>query len=413
MAAASVTTTAKLAKTAAAKKTAASKADSKPVVLGKHASKEAATTWTPPPFTLKDVRDAIPAHCFKRDTLRSFGYVFHDLALAAGLAYAASYIQYLSIWQQAIAWPTYWFAQGNIGVGIWILAHECGHQAFSPSSFINNTVGYILHTIVLVPYYSWKYSHSKHHKATGHMTKDQPFVPVLRSNVKPHVLKKYTEEEIAQLDHSLEHELTEIAPIAILYENFMMLLFGWPWYLLVNAWSQKHPGWVSHFKPSSPIFDARQYWGVVASNVGILGFIGFLFYLGQVFGSLTVISYYVIPYLMVNAWLVTITFLQHTSPKCPHYSDEEWDFLRGALSTVDRDFGILNHFHHHISDTHVVHHLFSTMPHYHAQEATEAVKKFLGKYYLYDDTPIWRALYESQRYCRFVEHTGNVLFYKY
>ena len=34
--------------------------------------------------------------------------------------------------------------------------------------------------------------------------------------------------------------------------------------------------------------------------------------------------------------LVTITFLQHTHPNLPHYEDEEWDWIRGALATVDR-----------------------------------------------------------------------------
>ena len=52
----------------------------------------------------------------------------------------------------------------------------------------------------------------------------------------------------------------------------------------------------------------------------------------------------------------------------PHYESDEWDWLRGALSTVDRSYGpLLNTLHHHIADTHVAHHLVSTMPHYHAQ----------------------------------------------
>jgi omega-6 fatty acid desaturase (delta-12 desaturase) len=33
---------------------------------------------------------------------------------------------------------------------------------------------------------------------------------------------------------------------------------------------------------------------------------------------------------------VTITFLQHTHPNLPHYEDDEWDWIRGALATVDR-----------------------------------------------------------------------------
>ena len=79
---------------------------------------------------------------------------------------------------------------------------------------------------------------------------------------------------------------------------------------------------------------------------------------------------YSIPYLVVNNWLVMITLLQHTHPKLAHYDDEEWDWLRGALATVDRSFGFLDYFFHHIADTHVCHHLFSTIPHYHAEEVS-------------------------------------------
>lgn len=30
----------------------------------------------------------------------------------------------------------------------------------------------------------------------------------------------------------------------------------------------------------------------------------------------------------------------------PHYTEKEWDWLRGALATVDRNYGILTYFHH-------------------------------------------------------------------
>ena len=67
---------------------------------------------------------------------------------------------------------------------------------------------------------------------------------------------------------------------------------------------------------------------------------------------------------------------------CRTTNSSEWDWLRGALVTVDRDYGILNKVFHNITDTHVVHHLFSTMPHYHAMVATKAIKLILGEYYL-------------------------------
>lgn len=52
---------------------------------------------------------------------------------------------------------------------------------------------------------------------------------------------------------------------------------------------------------------------------------------------------------------------------------------RTGLSTIDRDFGIFNKIHHNI-ETHVVHHLFPTIPHYNLVEATEAAKSVLGKH---------------------------------
>jgi len=47
---------------------------------------------------------------------------------------------------------------------------------------------------------------------------------------------------------------------------------------------------------------------------------------------------------------------------------QEWDYLRGGLTTVDRDYGWVNNIHHDIG-THVIHHLFPQIPHYHLVEA--------------------------------------------
>ncbi len=52
---------------------------------------------------------------------------------------------------------------------------------------------------------------------------------------------------------------------------------------------------------------------------------------------------------------------------------QEWSYLRGGLSTIDRDFGVFNKIHHDIG-THVLHHLFPQIPHYHLEEATEVCR---------------------------------------
>jgi len=111
---------------------------------------------------------------------------------------------------------------------------------------------------------------------------------------------------------------------------------------------------------------------------------------------------------------VAITFLQHTDPTLPHYTADEWNFVRGAAATIDRDFGFIGrHLFHGIIETHVLHHYVSTIPFYHADEASGAVKAVMGKHYRADvaEGPIgfMKALYKSARMCQWVEPSEGAL----
>jgi omega-6 fatty acid desaturase / acyl-lipid omega-6 desaturase (Delta-12 desaturase) len=66
--------------------------------------------------------------------------------------------------------------------GVWVLAHECGHQSFSESELANNIVGTICHSLLLVPYHSWRITHGKHHNNTGSCENDEVFAPFTRSD---------------------------------------------------------------------------------------------------------------------------------------------------------------------------------------------------------------------------------------
>ena len=69
-------------------------------------------------------------------------------------------------------------------------------------------------------------------------------------------------------------------------------------------------------------------------------------------------------------WLDLVTYLHHHGhqERLPWYRGEKWSYLRGGLTTVDRDYGWINNIHHDIG-THVIHHLFPQIPHYHLVEA--------------------------------------------
>lgn len=61
---------------------------------------------------------------------------------------------------------------------------------------------------------------------------------------------------------------------------------------------------------------------------------------------------------------VAITYLHHTHEKAAHYDAENWTFVQGALSTIDREFGFIGrHIFHGIVEYHVVHHLFPYVSH--------------------------------------------------
>ena len=86
-----------------------------------------------PPFTLAELRAAVPPHCFRRSLLRSSAYLLVDCCVAAALYFAvrAADAQLVSLAARAVLWAAYTLAQGAVCTGIWVIAHECGHRAFS------------------------------------------------------------------------------------------------------------------------------------------------------------------------------------------------------------------------------------------------------------------------------------------
>jgi len=60
----------------------------------------------------------------------------------------------LTVWAIPL-WIAYAAFNGTVATGLWVLGHECGHGAFSNNKIANDLLGYVLHTALLVPYFSW------------------------------------------------------------------------------------------------------------------------------------------------------------------------------------------------------------------------------------------------------------------
>ena len=306
-------------------------------------------------------------------------------------------------------WFLYCVITGTVAMGCWVIAHECGHHAFHPNRCIEGVVGFVLHSILLVPYYSWAHSHAVHHAHCNHLEKGQTHVPVRATSP----TGKITE----QLKQNLNPVIFGIISI------FSHLIIGWPLYLFFGVTGgEAYESPTSHFwnrKRNSTskkrlFHKSFQKW-MTRSNIGLLTMISLLIAVSIQYSLLRVVCLYGLPYVVINMWLTTYTWLQHTNQDIPHFSNETWSWSKGALQTVDRPYGpILNLLHHGIGSTHVCHHINSSIPHYNAWRGSKLLKQHFPELVRYDPTPIHKALWRVATRCGGAVHqnpSDNAFYY--
>mmetsp|Transcript_62997 Transcript_62997/g.153406 ORF Transcript_62997/g.153406 Transcript_62997/m.153406 type:complete len:434 (-) Transcript_62997:53-1354(-) len=408
----------------------------KSVAASSSSSSSGAETWKSPynPLdpnapklpTKGEIKASIPAHCFERSYIWGMAYLIRDFIIAGGFVYATSQVlstdlpsldDPVAIATYVFGWSFYAFWMGTILTGPWVVAHECGHGAFSPSQTWNDIVGFVVHQALLVPYFAWQYTHAKHHRRTNHLIDGESHVP---STAKDNGLGGPNMDERHSF-YAAWHEAMGDGAFAG-FQVWSHLAVGWPLYLLGLASTGKidvngeplNGRIADHFRTNSPMFPAKISWKIRLSTATTVASIAGLFYAQYEYGFMPVFLWYWNPYFFVNAWLVLYTWLQHTDPSVPQYGDGEWTWVKGALSTIDRPYGIFDFFHHEIGSTHVAHHLFHEMPHYNAREATDAIKAFLEPkgLYNYDPTPWWQAMWKVAHTCHYVEEDTGIQYYK-
>jgi omega-6 fatty acid desaturase (delta-12 desaturase) len=365
-----------------------------------------------------ELRSVIPADCFEPDTATSLGYL--SVSLLGTATCTAVGVNMLSLLNpdNPFTWPiwaAYSAVTGTVAMGLWVLAHECGHGAFSKNRQLQDAVGYVLHSLMLVPYFSWQRSHAVHHQYTNHMELGETHVPerMVSQDEGSHALRN-------TILKAFGHE----AGIKVWggLQLFLHLVLGWPAYLMIGATGGHDRGMTNHFypnpltepeQPKKELFPGNWKEKVYQSDIGVAAVVAAVLTWGACNGWAEVMALYGGPLLVVNAWLVTYTWLQHTDVDVPHFSADNHSFVKGALHTIDRPYdkmdpwGLVDFLHHKIGSTHVAHHFDSTIPHYKAQVATDAVKARFPQVYMYDPTPIPDALWRVAKGCTAVEKRGE------
>jgi len=365
-----------------------------------------------------EIRRVIPKECFESDTATSLGYL--SVSVIGTAICTAIGINALSVLPPDNIltlpfWTLYSAVTGTVAMGLWVLAHECGHGAFSKNKTIQDTVGYVIHSLMLVPYYSWQRSHAVHHKYTNHMELGETHVP---------------EPIVDQSEGSYGLRASMIKTLGKknglrawgVLQSFLHLIVGWPAYLWIGATGGPARGVTNHYwpdplttppMPKKELFPGNWKEKVLKSDIGIAAMFGGLGAWALCHGIPEVMALYGGPLIIINAWLVAYTWLQHTDVDVPHFDMNDHNFVKGALHTIDRPYdkldpwGVIDFLHHKIGTTHVAHHYDSTIPHYKAQIATDVIKENYPELYMYDPTPIPQALWRICKGCAAVEKRGD------
>ena len=100
----------------------------------------------------------------------------------------------------------------------------------------------------------------------------------------------------------------------------------------------------SHVVPFSPLFtDTKERVQCAVSTLCMI-VAGALIYIGleggKEGGLARIGSIYMMPLLVFNAWITMVTYLQHHDEDTKVYAEGEWNYIKGALETIDREYGM-------------------------------------------------------------------------
>lgn len=263
------------------------------------------------------VRKVIPADCFEPETAKSLGYLSVSVVGTAICTYFG--VSALSVLDPANIltlpfWLAYSVITGTVAMGLWVLAHECGHGAFSKDKKLQDAVGFVLHSLFLVPYYSWQRSHAVHHRYTNHMELGETHVPEDSA-----IDAKDKLYDSIELRKNILNQFGDDDGIKIwgAFQAFLHLIIGWPAYLLIGATGGPDRGMTNHYfpyplsepkQPKKELFPGNWKEKVYQSDIGVAFVAAGALAWAACNGVPEMMAIYGGPLIVVNAWLVLYTW---------------------------------------------------------------------------------------------------------
>jgi omega-6 fatty acid desaturase (delta-12 desaturase) len=301
---------------------------------------------------LGDFRRAIPRECFRIDPLHAWGTLGRILAcLALGVA-ALAWIDPLR--QGAWLWPVLaamWVLHGWVLVGLFVLGHDCGHQAFSRSARINEIVGTLCMAPLANAFRTWQLTHDHHHRWTQ-----------LRGQEVDWADQLVTREELRQ-----GRDWVTRAGYSIPFGIFFWIF-----------WNTLRRAFLQHEMLRTPNQRRKLRASAALTLLVMVTLYGLLWKTGGVWGMLRLHAVPATVAMLTGQFIITI---QHAGRGTLLYSREGWTPVRGQLaSTFDVRFPAWIEWLWCKINLHVPHHLAPGMPWYHLERATWALRAAFPEY---------------------------------
>ncbi|GAB5445324.1 fatty acid desaturase [Gymnodinialimonas sp.] len=213
------------------------------------------------------------------DRLAAASYILTFIAYFATLA--------LTIW----AWPNAWLVvplimvNATIGVRLYVLQHDTGHNSLFSTSRLNTIAGHALSVFTLTPFAVMQHNHNEHHSHLGNLEERDT------TEIFTMTLREWQEAGFwKRLGYRLYRNPLILIPLGGLYTY--ALAYRWP----------KNAAKIAPFQ-------------VVAHNLGLAGWVTFLWYVAGVPGLII----YAGTVFWAGCLGVFLVYLQH------NFEDTWWD----------------------------------------------------------------------------------------
>jgi omega-6 fatty acid desaturase (delta-12 desaturase) len=325
-----------------------------------------------PAGSLLPVLRVIPPEAYENPTWKGLAYFARDAAL-----YAACIVGLIAFSNPLIVLPL-WFGVGLTVIALFVIGHDCAHQALFKSRRINDTIGRIAMLPSWHVYEGWVLGHNRvHHQFTVREGYDfvwHPYTPA---------------------------QYTAMSPLARLRHRFEWSFLGAGAYYLREVWWHK----MAVGEPPKRFAKAIRKDRLLV--LGAVSLAAIALVATNLAGGGSIISaawlvarVLVVPFLIFNFSIGSLVHVHHVQPDIRWWKRRDWTKFAAQVegTTVLRTPKWLDFFFHQIM-IHVPHHVDSRIPMYNLEMAAEAIAKAFPET-MHDEPLRFRDFVRNTRQCK-------------